>query len=123
MFKKGHALRLEVSSSNFPRFDRNLNTGEDNGTGTAVRAGDEHDPARRAASVGADAAGRAGAMSAGSACLPRSFRRRDHDVAVVHGTVIALEQQRPGVRFGAVERAAGNPGISRLQMTVVPFSS
>jgi hypothetical protein len=33
VFKKGHALRLEVSSSNFPRFDRNLNTGEDNGSG------------------------------------------------------------------------------------------
>ncbi|MBV8552940.1 MAG: CocE/NonD family hydrolase [Acidobacteriaceae bacterium] len=28
VFKKGHRLRLEVSSSNFPRFDRNLNTGE-----------------------------------------------------------------------------------------------
>jgi hypothetical protein len=28
LFLKGHALRLEVSSSNFPRFDRNLNTGE-----------------------------------------------------------------------------------------------
>ncbi len=28
VFLKGHALRLEVSSSNFPRFDRNLNTGE-----------------------------------------------------------------------------------------------
>ncbi|MGC1904598.1 MAG: CocE/NonD family hydrolase [Candidatus Acidiferrum sp.] len=27
VFKKGHTLRLEVSSSNFPRFDRNLNTG------------------------------------------------------------------------------------------------
>jgi putative CocE/NonD family hydrolase len=27
VFKKGHILRLEVSSSNFPRFDRNLNTG------------------------------------------------------------------------------------------------
>jgi predicted acyl esterase len=25
----GHKLRLEVSSSNFPRFDRNLNTGEE----------------------------------------------------------------------------------------------
>ncbi|MBP1633888.1 MAG: X-Pro dipeptidyl-peptidase C-terminal domain protein, partial [Acidobacteria bacterium] len=23
----GHRLRIEVSSSNFPRFDRNLNTG------------------------------------------------------------------------------------------------
>jgi putative CocE/NonD family hydrolase len=27
VFKKGHTLRLEISSSNFPRFDRNLNTG------------------------------------------------------------------------------------------------
>jgi len=29
VFKKGHVLRLEVSSSNFPRFDRNMNTGEE----------------------------------------------------------------------------------------------
>jgi putative CocE/NonD family hydrolase len=27
VFRAGHRLRLEVSSSNFPRFDRNLNTG------------------------------------------------------------------------------------------------
>jgi putative CocE/NonD family hydrolase len=27
VFKKGHSIRLEVSSSNFPRFDRNLNLG------------------------------------------------------------------------------------------------
>lgn len=27
LFRKGHRLRLEVSSSNFPRFDRNPNTG------------------------------------------------------------------------------------------------
>jgi hypothetical protein len=30
VFKKGHVIRLEVSSSNFPRFDRNLNTGDEN---------------------------------------------------------------------------------------------
>ena len=29
VFLKGHLLRLEISSSNFPRFDRNLNTGEE----------------------------------------------------------------------------------------------
>lgn len=29
-FKKGHRIRIEISSSNFPRFDRNLNTGGDN---------------------------------------------------------------------------------------------
>lgn len=33
VFKKGHRIRLEVSSSNFPRFDRNLNTGEEAATG------------------------------------------------------------------------------------------
>jgi uncharacterized protein len=27
LFQKGHRIRLEISSSNFPRFDRNLNTG------------------------------------------------------------------------------------------------
>ncbi len=29
-FGPGHRIRLEVSSSNFPRFDRNLNTGGNN---------------------------------------------------------------------------------------------
>jgi hypothetical protein len=28
LFRAGHRIRLEVSSSNFPRFDRNLNTGD-----------------------------------------------------------------------------------------------
>jgi uncharacterized protein len=36
VFLPGHKLRLEVSSSNFPRFDRNLNTGEDQARGTHV---------------------------------------------------------------------------------------
>jgi hypothetical protein len=34
VFLPGHKLRLEVSSSNFPRFDRNLNSGEDQARGT-----------------------------------------------------------------------------------------
>jgi predicted acyl esterase len=29
-FEAGHRIRLEVSSSNFPRFDRNMNTGGKN---------------------------------------------------------------------------------------------
>ena len=29
-FAPGHRLRIEVSSSNFPRFDRNMNTGGNN---------------------------------------------------------------------------------------------
>ena len=28
VFKAGHRIRVEVSSSNFPRFDRNTNTGQ-----------------------------------------------------------------------------------------------
>ena len=32
VFLPGHRLRLEISSSNFPRFARNLNTGEDAAT-------------------------------------------------------------------------------------------
>ncbi len=36
VFKAGHKLRLEISSSNFPRFDRNLNTGEDQANSTRM---------------------------------------------------------------------------------------
>jgi uncharacterized protein len=28
VFRQGHRLRLEISGSNFPRFNRNLNTGQ-----------------------------------------------------------------------------------------------
>ena len=31
LFKKGHRIRVEISSSNFPRFDRNANTGDEIG--------------------------------------------------------------------------------------------
>lgn len=34
VFKAGHRIRLEISSSNFPRFDRNLNTGHQPGMDT-----------------------------------------------------------------------------------------
>ena len=34
VFLPGHRIRLEISSSNFPHFDRNLNTGEAFGEGT-----------------------------------------------------------------------------------------
>jgi len=36
VFLAGHKLRLEISSSNFPRFDRNLNTGEGAGTSSSI---------------------------------------------------------------------------------------
>ncbi|MGW6929341.1 CocE/NonD family hydrolase [Lentzea sp. NPDC054927] len=36
-FEAGHRLRLQVSGGAFPRFARNLGTGDDPGTGTAMR--------------------------------------------------------------------------------------
>jgi uncharacterized protein len=36
VFLPGHKLRLEISSSDFPRFDRNLNTGEEQARGTRM---------------------------------------------------------------------------------------
>jgi putative CocE/NonD family hydrolase len=37
VFRKGHSIRLEISSSNFPRFDRNLNTGHPVGKDSEIR--------------------------------------------------------------------------------------
>ncbi|HKQ16783.1 MAG TPA: CocE/NonD family hydrolase [Steroidobacteraceae bacterium] len=37
LFKRGHRMRLDVSSSNFPHFDLNLNTGAPEGAGGEVR--------------------------------------------------------------------------------------
>jgi predicted acyl esterase len=35
LFKKGHRIRLDISSSNFPHFDLNFNTGEPEGMATS----------------------------------------------------------------------------------------
>lgn len=37
LFKRGHRLRLDISSSNFPKFDINPNTGEPEGTSRRAR--------------------------------------------------------------------------------------
>lgn len=37
VFMRGHRIRLEISSSNFPRYDRNPNTGRDIATETQPR--------------------------------------------------------------------------------------
>ena len=47
VFRRGHRIRLEVSSSNFPRFDRNLNTGNDLARDSEIRVAQQqvfHDP-------------------------------------------------------------------------------
>ena len=38
LFRAGHRIRLQVSSSNFPRFDRNPNTGNEFGIDQELRA-------------------------------------------------------------------------------------
>ena len=37
VFKKGHRIRVDITSSNFPHFDRNPNTGHEFGRDTEVR--------------------------------------------------------------------------------------
>jgi len=47
LFRAGHRLRLQVTSSCFPRWDRNLNTGEPPGVGTEMAVAQQtilHDP-------------------------------------------------------------------------------
>lgn len=41
VFLAGHRLRLQITSSNFPLWDRNLNTGEDIATGTRMQAAEQ----------------------------------------------------------------------------------
>ena len=50
VFKAGHRIRVEVSSSNFPRFDRNLNTGHQPGLDSEMRVAEQtihHDSVNR----------------------------------------------------------------------------
>ena len=49
LFKAGHRIRLDISSSNFPRFDRNMNTGARPGFDTEMKVADQtiyHDAQR-----------------------------------------------------------------------------
>jgi uncharacterized protein len=51
-FKRGHRIRIQVSSGAFPRFARNPGTGEPHTTATRLLAADQsvyHDPARPSA--------------------------------------------------------------------------
>ena len=46
-FRRGHRIRVEISSSNYPQFDRNPNTGHPFGLDTELRAATQtvyHDP-------------------------------------------------------------------------------
>jgi len=50
VFKAGHRIRLEVSSSNFPHYARNLNTGAPSATDAVIKTAHQilfHDPWHR----------------------------------------------------------------------------
>jgi putative CocE/NonD family hydrolase len=54
VFKAGHRIRLAISSSNFPRFDRNLNTGEPAASATRMMRAAQtvyHDASRPSALI------------------------------------------------------------------------
>jgi putative CocE/NonD family hydrolase len=38
LFRKGHRIRVQISSSNFPRFDRNTNAGGEGGKNNVIKA-------------------------------------------------------------------------------------
>ena len=53
-FKRGHRIRVQVSSGAFPRYNRNLGTGEPRATATTLRAADQevlHTPAHPSAVI------------------------------------------------------------------------
>jgi putative CocE/NonD family hydrolase len=54
VFQPGHRIRVQVSSGAFPRYARNLGTGEPRPTATELRAADQevyHDPAHPSAVI------------------------------------------------------------------------
>lgn len=42
VFKQGHRIRVQITSSNFPLWDRNLNTGNDPGTDTQMNVAEQN---------------------------------------------------------------------------------
>ena len=56
LFKAGHRIRLDISSSNFPRFDLNPNTGEPLNCASPHGRRDQHDLPRSRASLARDPA-------------------------------------------------------------------
>lgn len=54
LFRRGHRVRVQVSSGAFPRYNRNPGTGEPRATATTLRAADQqvfHDPERPSAII------------------------------------------------------------------------
>ena len=76
VFQPGHRIRVDITSSNFPQFDRNPNTGEDLGASRTIRDGGADSASWRGEGVAYCAAGSAGSVrlssSAGLAGLAKT---------------------------------------------------
>ena len=64
VFKKGHRIRVDVSSSNYPRFDVNPNTGDPAGRLSPNGPGRQHNPPGCSPPVAGHLAGDSGALNA-----------------------------------------------------------
>jgi putative CocE/NonD family hydrolase len=53
VFQKGHRIRVDITSSNFPQFDRNPNTGDPLGSSARIRVASQtiHHGAERASAI------------------------------------------------------------------------
>ena len=112
VFRRGHRIRVDVTSSSFPRFTRNLNTGEDVGD----RHADGGRPADGAAhgrlSVARRAAGRLMLVVRGATVFPGEGPPLQADVGVEDGKIAAVggELSRRDRRGGG---ALALPGLRR----------
>ena len=70
VFQPGHRIRVDITSSNFPQFDRNPNTGEDLGASSMTRDGGADGASWRGAGVAYCAAGSAGSLRSGYETKP-----------------------------------------------------
>ena len=116
VFRRGHRLRLDVTSSSFPRFSRNLNTGEDVGTGTRMEVARQTRPAHERLSVARRAARRSGDERA--ALFDLSGR-----TALVTGSTRGLGLALARALAGAGARVAINGRSGRRRAAVEAFAA
>ena len=100
VFRAGHRIRLEISSSNFPRFDRNANTGGEVEQAVKLAKGHANGVPRRRPPQFAGAAGDQVGLSSG---LPIYLQLVDQIRHAVEICALTPGDQLPSVRVLAHE--------------------
>jgi len=142
LFRAGHRIRLEVSSSNFPRFDRNPNTGGVFGEDAGVRQAEQailHDAAHPsrlilpvvpreaapsaapapAAAAGAEAAATAARRQSGPSFLVANARLIDGTGAPARAASVRVVGGRIA-EIGSLQPAAGERVIDAGGLVLAP---